>query len=229
MVEKREKRPLKKRDLARYIDHTILKPEATADEIKRVCREAIEHGFKTVCVNSTNIPLVAKALENSTVDPIAVVGFPLGAAISSAKAFEAKEAVGAGAKEIDMVINLGALKARDYRKVTLDIQTVVDAVRPCPVKVIIEASGLSDEEKIIACALSKASGAMFVKTSTGFAEGGATVEDVQLMRKIVGEEMGVKASGGIKTIDDANRMIEAGATRIGASASVDIVRGVDKK
>ncbi len=213
----------KERNLADYLDHTLLKPEATEDQIEKLCQEAIEHGFKTVCLNSANIALAARLLENQKTVPIAVVGFPLGAGITSAKAFETKEAIKSGAREIDMVVNIGALKAKDYRKVMLDIQAVVDAARPYPVKVIIETSSLNEDEKIVACALSKAAGASFVKTSTGFAGGGATVEDVSLMKRIVGEDVGVKASGGIKTTEDAQKMIKAGASRIGASASVEIV------
>lgn len=216
-------KPGRHSDLAQMIDHTLLKPDATDEEIKKLCQEAIDYRFKTVCLNSSNIALAARLLENKSPEPIAVVGFPLGAAISSSKAFETKEAIAAGAREIDMVINIGALKAKDYRKVMLDIQAVVDAARPHPVKVIIETGQLSQDEKIVACSLAKAAGASFVKTSTGFSEGGATVEDIALMRRIVGKDMGVKASGGIKTGEDARRMIEAGADRIGASASVDIV------
>ena len=212
-------------DIANSIDHTILKPEATGEEIEKICQEAIEYSFKAVCVNSANVALVSGILKNEKPVPIAVVGFPLGAAVSSSKAFEAKEAVKAGAKEIDMVINLGALKAKDYHRVLTDIQAVVDASRPNPVKVIVETGSLNEDEKIVACALSKAGGAAFVKTSTGFTESGATVEDVKLMRRVVGEDMGVKASGGIKTAADARRMISAGADRIGTSASVDIVSG----
>jgi deoxyribose-phosphate aldolase len=214
---------IKGSELAHYIDHTLLKPEATEAEIKKLCQEAVDYGFKTVCLNSANVPLAAKLLENKTPNVTAVVGFPLGAALTSSKAFETKEAIKSGAKEIDMVINIGALKAKDYRKVMTDIQAVVDAARPCPVKVIIETSSLNEDEKIVACALSKAAGAAFVKTSTGFAAGGAKAEDIALMRRIVGDEMGIKASGGIKTSADAKKMIEAGATRIGASSSVAIV------
>lgn len=211
--------------LADKIDHTLLKPDATQSQIEKICKEAVENGFKAVCINSANVPLAAKILEGHKPIPIAVVGFPLGAAMTSSKAFETKEAIKAGAREIDMVINIGALKAKDYRRVMQDIQAVVDAARPYPVKVIIETSSLSEDEKIVACVLSKAAGALFVKTSTGFAEGGATVEDIALMRRIVGDDIGVKASGGIKTAADAKAMIDAGATRIGASASVEIVKG----
>ena len=214
----------KEQKLADLIDHTLLKPEATDAQIEQLCKEAIEYSFKTVCVNSANIPLAAKLLENQITVPIAVVGFPLGAAITSSKAFETKEAINAGAKEIDMVINIGALKAKDYRKTMLDIQAVVEAAKPYPVKVIIETSLLTEDEKIAACVLSKSAGADFVKTSTGFSGGGATVEDIALMRRIVGEDIGVKASGGVKTNEDAKKMIEAGASRIGASSSIDIVK-----
>ncbi len=214
----------KEQKLADLIDHTLLKPEATDAQIEQLCKEAIEYSFKTVCVNSANIPLAAKLLENQVTVPIAVVGFPLGAAITSSKAFETKEAINAGAKEIDMVINIGALKAKDYRKTMLDIQAVVEAAKPYPVKVIIETSLLTEDEKIAACVLSKSAGADFVKTSTGFSGGGATVEDIALMRRIVGEDIGVKASGGVKTNEDAKKMIEAGASRIGASSSIDIVK-----
>ena len=227
VVKKRAKAdsPTKTGNLSVTIDHTLLKPEATEEQIKAICQEAIDHNFFGVCVNSGHISLVAKLLENQNSVPVAVVGFPLGAAVSSAKAYETRQAVKDGAREIDMVINLGALKARDYRRVLEDIQAVVEAAKPYPVKVIIETSSLIEDEKIVACALSKAAGAAFVKTSTGFADGGATVEDVALMKKIVGEEIGVKASGGIKSQADAQAMISAGANRIGTSTSVKIVSG----
>jgi deoxyribose-phosphate aldolase len=212
-------------DLAGMIDHTILKPEATRAELEKVCAEARQWRFATVCVNASNIPLVAKLLDGSGVKPIAVVGFPLGAMTATAKAFEAREAVRNGAREIDMVINIGALKNKDYATVLDDICRVVVASKPYPVKVILETAGLSEDEKIIGCALSKAAGAAFVKTATGFGPGGATVEDIALMRKIVGPELGVKASGGVRSTDDAKKMLAAGADRIGASASVAIVTG----
>jgi deoxyribose-phosphate aldolase len=212
--------------VAPMIDHTLLKPEATKEELRQVCEEAAKYGFATVCVNSANIPYVSRQLQGSGVKPIAVVGFPLGAASPGAKAFETKEAIRAGAQEIDMVINIGALKSRDHRYVFDDIEAVVQAAGPIPVKVIIETSKLTDPEKIMACALAAAAGAAFVKTSTGFAGGGATPEDVALMRSTVGEDVGVKASGGIRTIDDAERVIAAGANRIGASSSVAIVQCV---
>ena len=216
-------------DLARYIDHTLLKAEATRDEVVKLCDEARRWGFATVCLNSVNIALAAQLLQGSSTVPIAVVGFPLGAALPSAKAFEAREAVRCGAREIDMVINIGALKSRDFKLAFDDIKAVVDAVRGTPVKVILETSQLDTEQKIIACALSKAAGAAFVKTSTGFGGGGATAEDIALMRRIVGDDMGVKASGGVRSQDDAQRMIAAGADRIGASASVAIVTGQKSK
>lgn len=212
-------------DIAPYIDHTLLKPEATSDEVVKLCEEARKYGFATVCVNSVNVGTAARALSGSSVLPIAVVGFPLGAGIPSAKAFETREAVRCGAREIDMVINIGALKAKDYALVEKDIELVVSAAKPYPVKVILETSQLSQEEKIIGCALSKAAGAAFVKTSTGFANGGATADDVALMRRVVGEDMGVKASGGVRSTEDAMKMMTAGANRIGASASIAIVMG----
>lgn len=213
------------KDIAPYIDHTLLKPDATREEVLKLCDEAKRYGFATVCVNSINVGTAARALHGSAVLPIAVVGFPLGAGIPSAKAFETREAVRCGAKEIDTVINIGALKSKDYALVQKDIEVVVNAAKPWPVKVILETSQLTNEEKIIACALSKAAGAAFVKTSTGFAGGGATPEDVALMRRIVGDDVGVKASGGVRSTDDAMKMITAGANRIGASASIAIVTG----
>jgi deoxyribose-phosphate aldolase len=214
-----------KDDIAAMIDHTLLKPDATRADLEKVCDEARKWNFATVCVNASNIPLVAKLLAGSSVKPIAVVGFPLGAMTPTAKAFEAREAVRSGAREIDMVINIGALKSKDYQTVFDDICRVVTASRPWPVKVILETGGLSNDEKIVGCALSKAAGAAFVKTSTGFGPGGATVEDIALMRRIVGGDIGVKASGGVRSTEDALKMREAGADRIGASASVAIVTG----
>ncbi len=214
--------------LAKMIDHTLLKPDATREQLTQVCNEAMQYGFATVCVNSANIPLVARLLKGSDVKPIAVVGFPLGASLPSAKAYEAREAIRNGAQEIDMVINVGALKNRDYTSVMEDIMRVVDASRPHRVKVILETGLLTDEEKVIACTLAKAAGAHFVKTSTGFGPGGATVQDIQLMRRVVGPDMEVKASGGVRTTEDAEAMKKAGADRIGASASVAIVTGAKK-
>ena len=215
-------------DLAPLIDHTLLKADASRDELKKLCDEARKYGFATVCVNPVNVRYCAGLLESSNTKAIAVVGFPLGASTANAKAFEAREAVRQGAAEIDMVLNVGALKGRDYGTVLEDIAAVVSAASPRPVKVILETGMLNREQKIIACSLSKIAGAAFVKTSTGFGPGGATVEDIALMREIVGPEMGVKASGGVRTTDDALRMVEAGATRIGASASVAIVTGAGK-
>lgn len=215
--------------LAGMIDHTILKPDATREDMIKICEEARQFGFATVCVNSSNIPLVARQLKGSSVKPIAVVGFPLGAATSQAKAFEAKEAIRAGAQEIDMVINIGALKSKDYKTVFEDILRVVETSRPYKVKVIIETSELDHDEKVAASILSKTAGAAFVKTSTGFGKGGATVEDIALIRKIVGQDMEIKASGGIRTKEDAEAMVKAGANRIGASASVAIVTGKKAK
>lgn len=212
-------------ELAQFIDHTLLKPDATPEDIRKVCSEAKQYKFATVCLNSSYIPLAAELLKGSSVLPIAVVGFPLGAASTSAKCFEAKEAIKAGAREIDMVINVGALKSHDYALVAEDIRQVVEASKPYAVKVILECSLLNQEEKIAACVLSKAANAAFVKTSTGFSTGGATAEDIALMRRVVGSEMGVKASGGVRTFEDACKMIEAGANRIGASSSVGIVTG----
>lgn len=212
-------------NLAQYIDHTLLKPDATREQLTTLCTEAREHSFATVCVNSSNIRFVASQLRGSPVRVCAVVGFPLGAGTGASKAFETRDAVRAGAAEIDMVINIGAMKNRDYTTVLDDICRVVEAAGKAPVKVILETASLTDHEKVIACSLSKIAGAAFVKTSTGFGSGGATVADVMMMKAIVGDEMEVKASGGVRTTDDATKMIAAGATRIGASASVEIVTG----
>jgi len=219
--------------LAQMIDHTLLKPDASHEQIKVLCEEAAKYRFATVCVNSSNVGLAAKLLAGSGVKAIAVVGFPLGATTPAAKAFETLEAIREGAQEIDTVINIGALKSKDYKEVFDDLKGVVEAAGNIPAKVILETSSLTEDEKIIGCALSKAAGAAFVKTSTGFAGGGATVEDVKLMRRIVGPDIGVKASGGVRTFDDAQKMIAAGANRLGTSASVEIVTGnkatTDKK
>jgi deoxyribose-phosphate aldolase len=212
-------------DLARLIDHTLLKPEATRDEVVKLCEEARKHRFASVCVNTTWVPLCKALLAGTEVMVCAVVGFPLGAMTPSAKAYEAREAMRQGAREIDMVINIGALKSRDYETVFEDICKVVKACAPAQVKVILETSALDTEQKIIGCTLSKLAGAAFVKTSTGFGKGGATVEDVALMRRVVGPDLGVKASGGVRTAEDVIKMAQAGATRIGASASVAIVTG----
>jgi deoxyribose-phosphate aldolase len=214
-------------EMAGMIDHTLLKADATAADVKKLCDEARKYCFASVCVNSTNVAKAHASLEGSGVIVCAVVGFPLGAMTPTAKAFEAREAVRCGASEIDMVINIGALKSRDYGLVEDDIRRVVQASRPAKVKVILETGALTAEEKTIGCTLSKIAGAHFVKTSTGFGPGGATAEDIALMRRLVGEEMGVKASGGVRTHEDAEKMRAAGADRIGASASVAIVGGAD--
>jgi deoxyribose-phosphate aldolase len=214
-------------DIAKMIDHTLLKPDATQQEIAQLCFEARKYGFASVCVNPTWVSLCAELLKGSAVKVCTVIGFPLGATSSETKAFETETAIKQGATEIDMVINIGALKARDLELVARDIRGVVNAAhaRGIIVKVIIETVLLTDEEKTIACLLSKEAGADFVKTSTGFAGGGATAKDVALMRKTVGPQMGVKASGGVRTYEDAESMIKAGATRIGASAGVKIIQG----
>src|SRR5215213_7978762 len=214
-------------NLAKMIDHTLLKPDATQQEIAQLCFEARKYGFASVCVNPTWVSLCAQLLKGSSAKVCTVIGFPLGATSSETKAFEAETAIKQGATEIDMVINIGALKARDLETVAKDIRGVVNAAhaRGILVKVIIETSLLTDEEKTIASLVSKEAGADFVKTSTGFAGGGATVHDVELMRRTVGPQMGVKASGGVRTFEDAEIMIKAGATRIGASAGVKIIQG----
>lgn len=213
--------------LARYIDHTLLKPEASRDQILELCREAVEHHFASVCVNPCWVRLCAEALRGSEVKVCTVIGFPLGATLSTVKAFEAEECIRQGAGEVDMVINIGALKSQEYAKVEEDIRAVVEVAHPrgATVKVIIEAALLTDDEKVKACTLAKAARADYVKTSTGFGPGGATVEDVALMRRVVGPDMGVKAAGGVRTYEDAKAMVQAGATRIGASAGVKIVQG----
>ena len=212
-------------DMAKLIDHTLLKPEATRDEINKLCEEARKHRFASVCVNTTWVPVCKSLLAGTDVMVCAVVGFPLGAMTPNAKAYEAREAVRQGAKEIDMVINIGALKSGDYETVFEDICKVVKSAAPAGVKVILETSALDTEQKIIGCTLSKLAGAAFVKTSTGFGKGGATVEDVALMRRVVGGDIGVKASGGVRTAEDVLKMAQAGANRVGASASVAIVTG----
>ena len=214
-------------DLAAMIDHTLLKPEATPDQIAQLCYEARKYGFAAVCVNPTHVQLSAQLLRGSSVAVCTVVGFPLGATPPEVKAYEAQVAMDQGATEIDMVINIGALKSRDYEMVARDIRAVVRVchAKAALVKVIIEAALLNDEEKIAACLLAKECGADFVKTSTGFAAGGATVADVALMRRAVGPKLGVKAAGGVRTRADAEALVAAGATRIGASAGVKIVQG----
>ncbi|MGD2079015.1 MAG: deoxyribose-phosphate aldolase [Chloroflexota bacterium] len=212
-------------EVAPLIDHTLLKPDASQDQIAQLCYEARTYQFASVCVNPAHVKLAAQLLKGSGVPVCTVVGFPLGATPGTVKAFETQQAIREGAREIDMVINIGALKSEDYKAVYEDIASVVAAAHAgdAIVKVIIEAALLSEEEKVIACQLSKAAGADFVKTSTGFGPGGATVADVALMRRVVGPDLGVKAAGGVKDLADAQAMIAAGATRIGASAGVRIV------
>jgi deoxyribose-phosphate aldolase len=212
-------------NIASLIDHTLLRPDATESDLIKLCEEARAYQFATVCILSKFIPKAVSLLKGSKVKPITVVAFPMGTASSSAKALETKAAIKDGAQEIDMVLNVGELKAGNYSYVLEDIRAVVETAKPIPVKVILETGALDHEQKVIACALAKIAGAAFVKTSTGFGPGGATVEDIQLMRKIVGKDMLVKASGGIRTFADAQKMIQAGANRIGASSSVAIVTG----
>lgn len=211
----------------KYIDHTLLKADATADQIAKLCKEAIENNFKAVCINSSYVPFAKKLLKDSQVKLCTVVGFPLGASPSEVKALEASMAIASGANEIDMVINIGALKNELYNSVENDIKLLAQTchAKGAILKVIIETCLLTEDEKIKACELAKQAGADFVKTSTGFSTGGATLEDVKIMRGIVGEEIGVKASGGVRDIAMANKMIEAGATRLGTSSGVKLVQG----
>ncbi len=215
------------RDMAKMIDHTLLKPEATADQVTKLCKEAAEYGFWSVCVNPSWVPLCAKLLKGTPVKVCTVIGFPLGATSANAKALETVDAIEKGAHEVDMVLNVGALKSGQYDAVLNDIKAVVQAARgKALTKVILETGLLTNEEKVKACQLSKEAGADYVKTSTGFGPGGATPEDIALMRKTVGPSMGVKASGGIRDYDAATAVVKAGATRIGASASINIVKRV---
>ncbi|HEM3454318.1 deoxyribose-phosphate aldolase [Streptococcus suis] len=211
--------------LNKYIDHTILKPETTQEQVEKILTEAKEYDFASVCVNPTWVALAAESLKDSDVKVCTVIGFPLGANTPAVKAFETKDAISNGADEIDMVINIGALKTGNYDLVLEDIKAVVAASGDKLVKVIIEACLLTDDEKVKACQLSQEAGADYVKTSTGFSTGGATVADVALMRKTVGPDMGVKASGGARSYEDAIAFIEAGASRIGASSGVAIMNG----
>ena len=213
-------------EMARYIDHTLLKPESKREQYDRVVSECIQYGFKSLCVNSWWVGYAARSLRGSETAVCSVVGFPLGAMSSRSKAFEAREAVSDGADEIDMVINIGALRSGDYAAVEEDIRGVRRAARAgILLKVILETCMLSDEEKVIGCELAKKAGADFVKTSTGFSSGGAAADDVRLMRRVVGEEMGVKASGGIRTWDSAVSMIQAGASRLGIGSSIQVMSG----
>jgi deoxyribose-phosphate aldolase len=213
-------------NIAAMIDHTLLKPEATRQQIESLCQEAIEYKFASVCVNPTWVSTAKELLQGSDVMVCTVIGFPLGATTSETKAFETKNAIDHGADEVDMVINIGALKDHNDELVEKDIRAVVEAAKgKAHTKVIIETSLLNKEEKIRACELSVKAGADFVKTSTGFSTGGATAEDIALMRQTVGPDLGVKASGGVRSTEDVQKMIEAGATRIGASSSIAIVNG----
>ena len=214
------------RDWASFVDHTLLKPEASEADITRLCEEAAQYRFASVCVNPSWVKTAACVLRGSGVPVCTVVGFPLGATLADVKAYETRRAILEGAREVDMVINIGALKSGDDCAVESDIRAVAEAAHEYGVlvKVIIEAALLSDEEKVRACLAAKRAGADFVKTSTGFAKGGATVADVALMRRTVGSEMGVKAAGGVKGLEDARAMLEAGATRIGASVGVKIAQ-----
>lgn len=216
-------------ELASMIDHTQLKAAATQAEVAKLCDEAAKHGFYSVCVNSSWVPFCARRLAGTGVTVCSVVGFPLGAMSTAAKAFETSDAVANGAGEIDMVVNVGRLKSGDFPFVQSDIRAVVEAAAGKPVKVIIETCFLTDDEKIAACVMAKAAGAAFVKTSTGFGTGGATEADLALMRRVVGPEMGVKASGGIRDCPSALRMVAAEADRLGVSASVAIISGKDGK
>ncbi|WP_404403967.1 deoxyribose-phosphate aldolase [Jeotgalibacillus malaysiensis] len=212
--------------IAKMIDHTLLKPEATKEQITKLCEEAAEHGFMSVCVNPYWVKLSAELLHSTDVKVCTVIGFPLGASATETKAFETKQAIEDGATEVDMVINIGALKSGDFDTVKQDIQAVTAAAKGKALsKVIIETSLLTEEEKVKACKLAVEAGTDYVKTSTGFSGGGATPEDIALMRKTVGPDLGVKASGGVRSAEDAQAMIDAGATRLGASAGIKIVQG----
>jgi deoxyribose-phosphate aldolase len=213
-------------EVAALIDHTLLKPDATQQNIEELCREAAQFKFATVCVNPVWVALAARSLSTSGVGVCSVVGFPLGATTADVKGYETRRAIFDGAREIDMVINIGALKSGDLRTVERDIEAVTAPCRECGVlsKVIIEAALLTDDEKVTACTLAKAAGADYVKTSTGFGPGGATAADVALMRRVVGADMGVKAAGGVRDLQGLQAMVAAGATRVGASAGVKIVQ-----
>ncbi|MBM7585632.1 deoxyribose-phosphate aldolase [Bacillus pakistanensis] len=213
-------------NIAKYIDHTALKADTSKEAIQKLIDEAKQYGFKSVCVNPGYVSFASEQLKDTGVEVCTVIGFPLGASTTETKVFETKDAIEKGATEIDMVINVSQLKDKEDAAVEFEISEIVKAAKgKAIVKVIIETSLLTDEEKERACLLAKKANADFVKTSTGFSTGGATVEDIKLMRSVVGEDMGVKASGGIRTIEDVNSMIEAGATRIGASAGVSIMKG----
>ncbi len=220
---------MKREEIAKIIDHTILKPEASTEKLKHLCNEALENNFASVCVNPCNVALAAEILKDSNVKVCTVIGFPLGASTSKVKSFETEDAIKNGAEEVDMVINIGKLKDKDYDYVREDIKAVINSAKgKALTKVIIETCLLTDEEKVIACKLSKEVGADFVKTSTGFSTYGAKVYDVKLMRETVGQSMGVKASGGIHNLQETKALVEAGATRIGASASIAICEQAEK-
>lgn len=217
---------MNKKDLARMIDHTILKADATEMEVEKLCTEALEYSFASVCINPSMVEKAANMLKGSDVKVCTVIGFPLGATTTEVKAFETEDVIKKGATEVDMVINIGKLKEGNIEYVKKDIEAVVNAAKgKALTKVIIETCLLTDEEKVTACKLSKEAGADFVKTSTGFSTGGATASDIKLMRETVGPDLGVKASGGVRSLEDAMAMIENGATRIGASASIAICEG----
>lgn len=213
-------------DLASYIDHTLLKPTASQAEIRKLCSEALDYSFASVCVNPIHVPFAARCLQGSSVKVCTVVGFPLGATTTLSKTLEARDAMAGGAQEIDMVINIGSLLERDYARVYSDIKAVRESVPGQILKVILETGYLSKEQIVRGCILSKMAGADFVKTSTGFGPGGATVEDIALMREVVGDGFGVKASGGVRDYKTTMSMIKAGATRIGASAGITIIEGL---
>ncbi|MCS7286480.1 MAG: deoxyribose-phosphate aldolase [Anaerolineae bacterium] len=217
-------------ELAQFFDHTLLKPEANQAQIEKLCQEALRYGFFAVCINPSYVPLAVSILKGTKVKVCSVVGFPLGATLPEVKAFEAEKIIAMGAEEIDMVMNIGAMKSGNYALVREDIASVVAVARRAGalVKVILETALLDPDEKIMACKLAVEAGADFVKTSTGFGPGGATVEDVRLMRETVGEKIGVKAAGGISTLEQALAMIEAGANRIGASRSVKIIQEAEE-
>ncbi|BFT70873.1 deoxyribose-phosphate aldolase [Paenibacillus sp. P36] len=217
---------MENKDIAQMIDHTLLKPDATKSEILKICSEAKQYSFATVCINPTWVSLAAKELEGSGVGITTVIGFPLGATTTFVKMAETRDAIANGATEVDMVLNIGALKSGDLDTVKKDVEGVVQASNgQAVVKVILETGLLTNEEKVTASRICKEAGADFVKTSTGFGHGGATVEDIALMRKTVGPEMGVKASGGVRDLETARKIVDAGATRIGASSSIAIVTG----
>lgn len=211
-------------NMLKMIDHTLLKPEASRKDILKICEEAREHQFASVCVNPCHVELVAEVLQGTDVKTCCVIGFPLGANTSQTKAFEAKDAISKGAQEIDMVINIGALKDKDYEYVYHDIKGVVEAAQGRTVKVIIETCLLDDEEKVKVCELIEKAGAHFVKTSTGFSTGGATLEDIELLKRTLGDRLLIKASGGIRSLEDAEKMVEAGAHRIGTSRGTSMVK-----